>query len=274
MTELKKRERGSNFSNKETETLVLIVQQFKNIIECKRTDATTWREKDAAWEKVAAEFNSNSGEIFRTKKTLKAKYEDLKKSIKKKLAHNRMEKFKTGGGKPEIRPLTGIEENILSMLPSSVEGLPSIWDSDRETCKEKATPDITPEMQSVENNINIDIDNMYVDMNTPIDIEIDMDLMNNENKENEETKTSGEKNVNEKNNECKRKIDTIKETGISILRRTLAPELRTKRLKKTHQELEINTERLKTAKVENELKTLQKQIEEAKLEKLLQTDSD
>lgn len=39
--------------------------------------------------------------------------------------------FKTGGGKPEIRSLTGVEESILSMLPSSIQGLPSIWDSDQ-----------------------------------------------------------------------------------------------------------------------------------------------
>lgn len=131
MAEPKKRERGSNFSNKEIELLIKIIQEYKNIIECKKTDVTTWREKDAAWENVAKAFNSISGEAFRSKKTLKAKYEDIKKNIKKKLAHNRMEQFKTGGGEPEIRPLTGIEENILLMLPSSIEGLPSMWDSDQ-----------------------------------------------------------------------------------------------------------------------------------------------
>lgn len=131
MAEPKKRERSSNFSNKEIELLISIIQDFKTIIECKKTDATTWREKDAAWENVAKAFNSSSGEVFRSKKTLKAKYEDIKKNIKKKLAHNKMEQFKTGGGKPDIRSLTGIEETILSILPSSIEGLPSVWDSDQ-----------------------------------------------------------------------------------------------------------------------------------------------
>lgn len=81
MAEVKKRERGSNFSNKKIEILISIIEQHKNIIECKKTDATTWREKDAAWENVAKAFNSNSGEVFRSKKTLKAKYEDIKKNI-------------------------------------------------------------------------------------------------------------------------------------------------------------------------------------------------
>lgn len=42
-----------------------------------------------------------------------------------------MEQFKTGGGTPDIRSLTGIEETIVSMLPSTTEGLPSIWDCDQ-----------------------------------------------------------------------------------------------------------------------------------------------
>ncbi|KYM97815.1 UPF0439 protein C9orf30 like protein [Cyphomyrmex costatus] len=99
MTKKRKRERGSNFSNKEVEILVSIIQEFKNI-KCKRTDTTTWRDKNAAWENVAKAFNSSSGEVFRSKKALKAKYEDIKKNIKKKLAHNRLETFKTGGDEP------------------------------------------------------------------------------------------------------------------------------------------------------------------------------
>ncbi|XP_036141624.1 uncharacterized protein LOC105835162 [Monomorium pharaonis] len=55
-----------------------------------------------------------------------------------------MEQFKTGGDKPEIRPSTGIEKTILAILPSSTEGLPSVWNSDQssgflaETYKENA----------------------------------------------------------------------------------------------------------------------------------------
>ncbi|KAM0734553.1 hypothetical protein ACS0PU_011372 [Formica fusca] len=218
-----------------------------------------------------------------------------------------MEQFKTGGGKPEIRPLTGIEESILSMLPSSIEGLPSIWDSDQslETCKENATiADI--EMNSTGTNNNIHVDNIHLEINSPtrsLDTEIDIDfLINNENKENNgETKTSD----NEENNRrCKKKRNTTggittKKTGVSILRKTIAPELRTnKRLKKMHRDqdmkeelhetrmkilkkeleikenqffadLELNEERLKAATVEKEVRVLQKQIKEAELKILL-----
>lgn len=131
MAEQKKKERSSNFSTKEIDVLVSTLQQYKHIIECKKTDATTWRDKDNAWEKITEILNSSSGEVFRPKKSLKAKYEDMKKNIRKKLAHNRSEQFKTGGGEPEMQFLTNAEDNILSILPSSLEGLPSVWDSDQ-----------------------------------------------------------------------------------------------------------------------------------------------
>jgi len=98
-----------------------------------------------------------------------------------------------------------------------------------------------------------------------------------------------------------------KEMGISILKKTIALKLRNKKLKKMYEviphetskrdrdmkkevhktrmkilkkklelkenqffaELKINVERLKAVKVKNEIRVLQKQIKEAKLEKLL-----
>jgi len=134
--------------------------------------------------------------------------------------------------------------------------------------------------------------------------EIDVDFLINENEENnEDTKTSDNQ---ENNREYKRKRNT-KEMGISILKKTIALKLRNKKLKKMYEviphetskrdrdmkkevhktrmkilkkklelkenqffaELKINVERLKAVKVKNEIRVLQKQIKEAKLEKLL-----
>jgi len=134
--------------------------------------------------------------------------------------------------------------------------------------------------------------------------EIDMDLIN-KNKINENEENNGETKTSD-NREYKKKRNT-KKMGVSILKKTIAPELRTnKKLKKMHEvinawhfrtrlrhkgrnsqnknilkkelefkenqffaEFEINAERLKAVKVENEIRVLQKQIKEAKLEKLL-----
>lgn len=75
----KKKERASNFTLSEVTALVEILAKYKGVIECKKTDAATWREKDEAWDNVTAELNSRSGEIFRSKKSIKHKYEDMKK---------------------------------------------------------------------------------------------------------------------------------------------------------------------------------------------------
>jgi len=126
----KKKERASNFTTSEVTALVEIVLKYKAVIECKKTDAATWREKDEAWDSVTAEFNSKCGEIFRSKKSIKHKYDDMKKNLRKKLGRNKAEQFKTGGGPQKIESLTHNEEMLLSCLPASIEGLPSIFDSD------------------------------------------------------------------------------------------------------------------------------------------------
>lgn len=61
------------FLIKKIEILVSVIQEFKNIMECKKTDVTTWREKDLTWENVAEAFNSSSSEVFRSKKNFKIK---------------------------------------------------------------------------------------------------------------------------------------------------------------------------------------------------------
>lgn len=84
MAEPKKREKDSNFSDKEIILLIKTIQEYKNIIQRKKTDAATWRDKDTAkWENVTEAFNSSSGEVFRSKKTLKAKYEDMRKILRR-----------------------------------------------------------------------------------------------------------------------------------------------------------------------------------------------
>lgn len=129
-------------------------------------------------------------------------------------------------------------------------------------------------------------------------------VMNDDNKENNGgTETS---DYEDSSRRTKRKRNTTKETGVSVLRKIITPELRTDKKKKVQQqiphktserdremkeelheirikilrkeleikenqfftELEINTERLKAAKAESEMRILQKQIKGAKLEKL------
>lgn len=56
--ESKKRERSANFNTAEIQLLVSLVGKFKQIIENKKTDAVTNKDKEAAWKKIENSFNS------------------------------------------------------------------------------------------------------------------------------------------------------------------------------------------------------------------------
>lgn len=89
MEETIKEGRSVNFSTKEMLILVEIVKKYKHIVECKKTDGTTWREKDECWSKITDELNFRCAETFRKKKSVKTKYEkELKEEIVKKQSRN------------------------------------------------------------------------------------------------------------------------------------------------------------------------------------------
>ncbi|KAL1490657.1 hypothetical protein ABEB36_013316 [Hypothenemus hampei] len=139
MSEPVKRKRATNFSEYEVAVLVDTVLEKINIIENKQSDAVTWKEKNKAWDSIATKFNALSGQINRTAKELKLKYDCIKKNIKKKQARNKFERFKTGGGEASIEELTNYEEKVLSYIALGVDGLPSENDCDAYVIENMAT---------------------------------------------------------------------------------------------------------------------------------------
>ncbi|XP_037813193.1 uncharacterized protein LOC119604569 [Lucilia sericata] len=69
-----KRQRGKNFSLNEEYFLVDLVEIHKSVLENKKSDAVTWRQKNETWEKLASEFAR-----FNTE--LESKTEDVNDSI-------------------------------------------------------------------------------------------------------------------------------------------------------------------------------------------------
>lgn len=126
----KSKKRSANFTYSETDLLCRLITKFSTTIESKKTDALSWKEKHEAWEKLAVKFNLQNKGAPRTATSLKAKYEGIKKDLRKKVAKNKSETFKTGGGIPNIKPLTPYEELIYNIITLSVEGLPSRFDDD------------------------------------------------------------------------------------------------------------------------------------------------
>lgn len=67
--------------------------------------------------------------VFRSWKTLKLKYEGLKKLTKKKSSQQRQEMYRTGGGPSDAPEFNEIEEKVLSIC-SNIKGLEARNDSD------------------------------------------------------------------------------------------------------------------------------------------------
>lgn len=55
-----KRKRQRNFVPDEKMLLLNIVHKYKDVILNKKTDQTTWKEKEVVWKKIEIEFNSSS----------------------------------------------------------------------------------------------------------------------------------------------------------------------------------------------------------------------
>lgn len=126
-----KRSRSSNYSLEEKNLLMMLVNKYKIIIENKKTDAVTNSEKEKAWGKIAEEFNSVSpGNAYRDQNSLKKMFLNMKTAIRKEVADEKIELFKTGGGPSQIinNPLRDI--TLAAMNPKTVFGLQHQFGSD------------------------------------------------------------------------------------------------------------------------------------------------
>lgn len=123
--------RAPNFSKCEEQLLISLVEKYKNIIECKKSNALTWKDKEKAWSKIESEFNSkNSGNAFRSVKHLKEKYNNLKKETKRKFALEKSNASKTGGGPFTPIKVTDVNLAIKNILGEQVSGLQNSYDCD------------------------------------------------------------------------------------------------------------------------------------------------
>ncbi|KAJ8929693.1 hypothetical protein NQ314_017587 [Rhamnusium bicolor] len=122
--------RSCNFS-KEEYLLVSLVENHKEVIECKKSNITTWKDKEKTWQTIETEFNSSSGRNgYKTVKTLKGKYSNLKKKTKRKFSENKMKITQTGGGCYVPIPVSDIDTTIKDIIGEQIDGLNNTYDSD------------------------------------------------------------------------------------------------------------------------------------------------
>lgn len=75
--------RNPNYTKAETETLVSLVADYIDIIECKKSDTINLRRKEDSWKYIEKIFNRDST-VYRNHKELRKKYENLKANWKRK----------------------------------------------------------------------------------------------------------------------------------------------------------------------------------------------
>lgn len=90
------KKRLPNFSNLEKIKLIELVEREKNILENKKTDNVSVKDKDTCWKNITKEFNSSSISGHRNVVCLKNCWDNLKKKTRKYYAEMRNEVFKTG----------------------------------------------------------------------------------------------------------------------------------------------------------------------------------
>lgn len=131
MEDTKDNKRSKNFKDSEVEVLLSLVNMHKDVLENKKTDATTYKEKEAVWKEIEGDFNSNSGVYYRDSKTLKKKYDNIKKITKRKFAEDKKYVLGTGGGPSQPSQLTNTDlqvRDIIGTIP--IYGNESVFDSD------------------------------------------------------------------------------------------------------------------------------------------------
>ncbi|XP_004677532.1 PREDICTED: tomoregulin-1 isoform X1 [Condylura cristata] len=107
------------FSELEKSILLALVEKYKYVLECKKSDARTIALKQRTWQALAHEYNSQPSVSLRDFKQLKKCWENIKARTKKIMAHERREKVKRS-----VSPLLSAhvlgKEKASSMLPEQL----------------------------------------------------------------------------------------------------------------------------------------------------------
>ena len=102
------------YTNTEIALFMQLISQdrFKNVIECKKTDALSTTQKCTTWKSLTSDFNAASPEGARSVAQLQALWKNQKAKYKQSKAKERRERNQTGGGScpcPDKSPVIALE---------------------------------------------------------------------------------------------------------------------------------------------------------------------
>ncbi|XP_026743409.1 uncharacterized protein LOC113506757 isoform X2 [Trichoplusia ni] len=140
-----KRKRSANWMASEKTQLVDLVTEHFHVIENKRTDGVSMKQKLAEWTTISNKYNSQTTLSHRTAENLKSQWESLKKATKKEASFKRMHLIKTGGGPSRPKIDDPLQERILGLITPSAVGLHNPYDKDNVNVTENITESFSAE---------------------------------------------------------------------------------------------------------------------------------
>uniref|UniRef100_A0A1B6KKS9 Regulatory protein zeste n=1 Tax=Graphocephala atropunctata TaxID=36148 RepID=A0A1B6KKS9_9HEMI len=127
-----RKNRSKNFSESEVVHLLDLVSKYSEILDKKAFDKITLKEKESVWNNIEHQFNNLSGSFYRDAKTLRNKYDNIRKTSKRKCVDDKKYVLATDTGPSQI--ISSVAETGFTVQESlgsnSVIGLPTHYDSD------------------------------------------------------------------------------------------------------------------------------------------------
>ena len=118
------------FSELEKSLLTELVAKHTDVLECKRNDYKSIKQKTKAWESLAEELNSQAGVNKQDCKQLKKCWENMKSRAKKSIAKEKREAKLTGGGTASAEK-DECATAVVSIISAPKTSLESPFDDDK-----------------------------------------------------------------------------------------------------------------------------------------------
>ncbi|XP_056376831.1 myb/SANT-like DNA-binding domain-containing protein 3 isoform X2 [Hyla sarda] len=125
------------FSELEKNVLLALVEKYKYVLECKKSDARTIALKQRTWQALAHEYNSQPSVSLRDFKQLKKCWENIKARTRKIMAHERREKVMRCG-----LASNSLKEKVASMIPEQIYYVQTQSEEESQYNHDSSNPDM------------------------------------------------------------------------------------------------------------------------------------
>ncbi|XP_075682927.1 myb/SANT-like DNA-binding domain-containing protein 3 isoform X3 [Rhinoderma darwinii] len=125
------------FSELEKNVLLALVEKYKYVLECKKSDARTIALKQRTWQALAHEYNSQPSVSLRDFKQLKKCWENIKARTRKIMAHERREKVMRCG-----LASNSLKEKVASMIPEQIYYVQTPSEEESQYNHDSSNPDM------------------------------------------------------------------------------------------------------------------------------------